>query len=34
MSVDVTALEMIRRIVIEMSNSGSENPACERCGDE
>jgi hypothetical protein len=32
-SADVTALEMIRSTVTAISNSGSENPACER-GDE
>jgi hypothetical protein len=31
-SADVTALEMIRSTVTEISNSGRENPACERVG--
>ena len=33
-SAEVTALEMMSRIVTEISNSGSENPACEERLDE
>ena len=33
-SPEVTALEMIRSTVTEISNSGSENPACEEWLDE